>query len=81
MHSIGETVKTFILAEFLQGEDPKNLTDSTPLISTGILDSLATLKLVAFLEERYGIAVAPHETDEEYLGNLAAIEQFVQSKL
>ncbi|TIX74809.1 MAG: acyl carrier protein, partial [Mesorhizobium sp.] len=40
--------KDFILKEFLPGERPENLTDSTELITDGILDSLATLKLVAY---------------------------------
>ena len=34
---------------------PSELTDDTPLITSGILDSIATLKLVTFLEERFGI--------------------------
>ncbi|MEZ4729010.1 MAG: hypothetical protein R3E79_17895 [Caldilineaceae bacterium] len=44
------TIKSYILEEFLPGENPAELTDSTPLITGGILDSLATLKLVAFLK-------------------------------
>jgi acyl carrier protein len=56
------------------------LADDTPLITTGILDSLGTLKLVAFLEEQYDIKIEPHETDEEYLGSVARILSLVQSK-
>jgi acyl carrier protein len=48
---IEQTIKSFILSEFLSDDDPANLTYATPLISGGILDSLATLKLVAFLEQ------------------------------
>ena len=51
MDEVKQTVRKFILSEFLPGEDPNELADSTPLISGGILDSIATLKLVAFLEE------------------------------
>jgi len=39
-----ETVRKFILAEFLPGEDPSRLTPTTPLMSSGVLDSIATLK-------------------------------------
>ena len=81
MKPIKEGVKEFILQEFLQNEDPDQLTDATPLIAGGVLDSLATLKLVSFLEESYGISVAPHETDEENFGTIADIENLVQSKL
>ncbi|TIL47901.1 MAG: acyl carrier protein [Mesorhizobium sp.] len=51
--------RDFILKEFLPGEMPENLTDSTELITGGILDSLATLKLVAYLEKSCGIETPP----------------------
>lgn len=78
--STADAVKQFILKEFLPGEDPNELTETTPLVSTGILDSLATLKLVTFLEDEFGISVAPHEADEEHLNTLASIASLVQSK-
>jgi acyl carrier protein len=81
MAEINSELKEFILKEFLPGESPEQLTDSTPLITGGILDSLATLKLVAFLEERYKIQVQAHEADVEHLNNINSIAGLVQSKL
>lgn len=81
MSEIEETVKTYIIKEFLPGEDPQRLTDSTPLISGGILDSLATLKLASFLEEQFHVQLQAHEMTEEHLNNLASIAHLVQSKL
>ncbi len=80
MQEIGNKVKEFIMSEFLPGEDPDQLSESTPLISGGILDSLATLKVVAFLEENFGIKVEPHETDEDNFGTISDIEKLVQCK-
>jgi len=80
MQEIGNKVKEFIMSEFLPGEDPDQLSESTPLISGGILDSLATLKVVAFLEENFGIKVEPHETDEDNFGTISDIEKLVQGK-
>jgi acyl carrier protein len=74
-------LRNFLLTEFLPGEDPAQLTDTTPLISTGILDSIATLKLVAFLEKAFSISMAAHETDAEHLDNIDRIVGLVQSKL
>ena len=79
--TIREAVKTFVLAEFLPGEDPNELTSSTPLVTGGILDSIATLKLVTFLEEKFGVSVEPHELDAENLDNLDLISNLVVSKL
>lgn len=77
---IKSAVKAFILREFLPGEDPGELTDTTPLITGGILDSIATIKLVLFMEEQFGIKVGAHETDPEYLDTLTSITQLVSSK-
>ncbi len=74
-------VKDFILKEFLPGEDPSNLTDDLPLITTGILDSIATLKLVLHLEEKYGITLEAHEADKEHLDTLNKISSLVSSKM
>ena len=80
MPEIREAIKGYILEEFLPGENPAELTDSTPLVTGGILDSIATLKLVAFLEERFRIELQPHEADVEHLNTLADIIRLVQSK-
>ena len=56
------------------------LTSSTPLLSAGILDSIATLKLVTFLEEEFDIQVAAHEADADHLDTLETICELVKSK-
>lgn len=77
---IKATVKQYILDEFLPGEDPNNLADDTPLISGGILDSIATLKLVMFMEEQFGITLAAHEASKEHLDTLTDITTLVSEK-
>jgi acyl carrier protein len=76
-----QTVKEYILREFLPGENPDALTDATPLISGKVLDSLATLKLVAFLEERFGVRIEAYEADIEHLDTIPKIAGLVESKL
>ena len=78
--SIQDALKQFILKEFLPGEDPDELTYTTPLITGGVLDSIATLKLVMFLEERFGVTLEAHETDPDYLDTIALISSTILSK-
>ena len=73
-------IKNFIIKEFLPGEDPSELTDTTPLITGGVLDSIATLKLVMFIEERFGISLQAHEVDPEHLDTISQIAQLIRSK-
>ena len=81
IEDVKEVVKAYILKEFLPGENPAELTDSTPLITGGILDSLATIKLTVFLEEQFKIQIQAHETMVDYLDTISDIAQLVQSKL
>jgi acyl carrier protein len=81
MDEIIRTVKNYILNTYLAGENPSALTASTPLISSGILDSLATVELVSFLEQRYEIELEAHDADPSRLGTLSDIAKLVQSKL
>ena len=79
-NTLMQTIKNFIMKEFLPGENPDELTETTPLISGGILDSIATLKLVMFMEEKYDVSFEPHEVDKENLDNLTSIVRLLQSK-
>jgi acyl carrier protein len=81
MSDIREVVRSFVLENFLPGEDPKNLTDDTELKESGILDSMSTLKLVSFLETRFGVEFQADDLEAQNLASLARIEQLVQSKL
>jgi len=80
MTDVQAPVKDFILENFLTGEDPRNLTADTELIRSGVLDSLATLELVTFLEDRFGIELGADDVGAEKLGTLESIERLVRSK-
>lgn len=80
MESTRELVKAFILEHFLPGEDPRNLTDDTELKESGILDSLSTLKLVTFLEERFKVELEASDLDAANLSSIANIERLVTAK-
>ena len=74
------SIKEYILKEFLPGEDPNDLTDSTQLFTTGLLDSIASLNLVSFLEEEYGVKIEPHEIVADNLDTIKLIADFVEQK-
>ena len=78
--TIQADVKAYILDTFLPGEDPDSLDLETPLISGGILDSISTVKLVTFLEEKYGIEFQAHEIGSDNLETLTLIANTVNTK-
>ena len=75
-----EEIRQFILSEFLPGEKASNLHDNTPLRTSGILNSLAVLRLVTFIEQRYHIEVEAHEASVENFDNINSIASFITSK-
>lgn len=79
--AIRNAVREYILTEFLPGEDPLALTESTPLITGGILDSIASVKLVSFLEQRFGVRFEAHEVSVDYLDTIDSITGTVEHKL
>lgn len=78
--AIKEQVRQYILAEFLPGESPDNLKDDTALRTSGVLDSMATLQVVTFVEEHFGIEVEAHEAGVENFDSLNSIAAFVIQK-
>lgn len=75
-----ETIRNFLLNEFLPDEDPADLTDSTELVTSGVLDSIALLTLIGFLEEEFGVEVDAHEADVDNFNTLSDITRLVESK-
>ena len=82
-HTIEEIeiiVKNFIISRFLKG-DGSSLTNDTPLISGGIIDSILTMQLVVFIEENFHFEFSPHEVDKENLDSIQIISGFIQKKI
>ncbi len=77
---IAASIKEYILQDFLPGENPDMLTEDTALVESGVLDSLAILKLVAFIEEQFDVALEAHEVDTQYMNTISDMVKLVLSK-
>ena len=78
---VRNAVRDYILSEFLRGEDPSALTNRTPLITGGILDSISTTKLVVHLEGTFGVTIDPSEITVDNLDTIDAIVALIEEKL
>jgi acyl carrier protein len=73
---IRETVqllRQFILAHLIRERMDLNLDADTPLVSSGLLDSLAVVEIVMFLEDRLGVRLEAPDVDLSQLDTLDAI--------
>jgi len=65
-----------ILAEFFDSRGKATPADNDDLFEKGIVDSMDLLELVAFLEERHGIAIEQEQMSADNfrsIGNIAAL--------
>jgi acyl carrier protein len=80
MDNVKEELRQYILAEFLPGEKASNLRDDTALRTSGILDSVATLRLVSHVEEQYHIEVEAHEAGVANFDTIDSIAALIVAK-
>jgi 2-hydroxymuconate-semialdehyde hydrolase len=51
-----EELIEYIMKEFVEDPD-EELDENTPLISSGLIDSLSVVSLVAFIDKKYGVKI------------------------
>lgn len=78
--SIKDSVKAFVIENFLFGDTSQNLADTDSLIENGVIDSTGVLELVAFIEDRYGVTVADADIVPANLDSLDRIAAFIAAK-
>jgi acyl carrier protein len=57
MDEISEVVREYIIKEYVQEGDDQEITETTPLISSGLVDSFSMVSLLRFLEKKYEIQI------------------------
>ncbi len=57
MDEMKKIIRDYVTKEYLEEDDDRVITDSTPLISGGIVDSFSMVSLKRFLERKYSIQI------------------------
>jgi acyl carrier protein len=73
-----DVLEKFIVNEVAVEHDIKSLAPDEDLLGSGIIDSMAVLKLVTFLEETFGITVKEEDIVPENFQNLKSIVEYVE---
>ncbi len=69
-----ETVKQYIVENFLFGDASPLESDSMSLLDEGIIDSVGVMELVAFLEQDFELSIADEDLIPE---NLDSVDNLV----
>jgi acyl carrier protein len=75
-----------VLREYLQEQhrgsaDHLELTDTTLLLTHGILDSIGVMQMLTFLEATFDIEFGPRDLDRRRLDTIEQLEDLVRRKL
>lgn len=73
-------IRSFIVENFLFGDDSQPLPEDLSLIDNDLVDSTGILELVGFLEEQFGFKVADADIVPANLDTIGKITAFVGRK-
>jgi len=73
-------INDYISRELVQDPALVPLADEAPLLDSGILDSLTLLRLVVFLEERFGITMGDADLLPENFASVNTICAYLRAR-
>lgn len=74
-------IREFVASRYLPDSAAEDVTDSTPLVTSGLIDSIGMLGLVDFIESRFSIEFLPREIDVHALDTMERIETLIIKKV
>ena len=79
--TIKTTIQKYLMEEYLDSDEKTTFSEQTPLITSGLIDSISILQVVDFLEESFGFEFEPHEVDQTNLDSIETMLGFIKTKL
>lgn len=77
--SNADQISEYIVREFLPDLTPSQLPHEQDLLGDGVVDSLGVLKLIAWVEHHFGLAVGDTDLDPDNFRSVRAIDAYVAS--
>ena len=79
MHATEKTIRQFFIDNaWLEKNGEFHETDS--LLENGVIDSVAMIELVSFIEETYGVHVPDEDLMPEHFETLESIVSYIEKK-
>jgi acyl carrier protein len=69
----------FVEKHLLDGKDVGELTTTTPLLEWGLLNSIETTRLVAYIREEFSVRVPPTDMVARHFKDIESITELVTS--
>jgi len=73
-------IRQFIKEKIAKSGQPVRIEDQDDILTTGIIDSLGIMQLVAYMEETFSIRINDEEIIPEHFESIEAISLFIGRK-
>ena len=73
-----DALKDYISEDVL--DDDTSLGYDDDLLTTGLLDSIGVMRLIAFIEETFGIQVPPEDVTIDRFRSVSAIAEYLDTR-
>ena len=78
MNELKQVIRDYIVKEYLEEGDDRQITEDTRLITGGIVDSFSMVSLKRFLERKYSIQIPDAEATPQAFDSVTSIAQLVK---
>ena len=78
MNEVQSVVRDYVVKEYLEEGDDREITETTPLISGGIVDSFSMVSLKRFLERKYDIRIPDDDASTAAFDTLDSIAALIE---
>jgi len=78
MDDITKAIHDYVVREYLEEGDTRDITEVTPLITGGIVDSFSMVSLKRFLEKKYSIRIPDEDASPDAFDTLQSIAALVR---
>jgi acyl carrier protein len=78
MDDLRKSILDYVRKEYLEEDDDRPLTETTRLISGGIVDSFSMVSLKRFLERKYDVKIPDADASPEAFDTVASIAALVE---
>jgi len=78
MDELTKVIRDYVVKEYLEEGDDREVTETSPLITGGIVDSFSMVSLKRFLEKKYAIQIPDDQATPDAFDSVQRIAALVR---
>ncbi len=78
MDELTKVIRDYVAREYLEEGDEREINETTPLITGGIVDSFSMVSLKRFLEKKYSIKIPDEDASPDAFDTVQSIAALVR---